>query len=75
MTTHASSVQELLELLDIRLMEIRRRWAEGRLPALGFSAAEVAHVVRALFDHSDLRRDFLEQLEEEAQQGAGAGLL
>jgi hypothetical protein len=27
----------------------------------------VAHVVRALFDHSDLRRDFLVQLDAEAQ--------
>lgn len=28
--------QELCELLDIRLVEIRGRWAEGRLQALGF---------------------------------------
>lgn len=63
-------MQELLELLDIRLVEIRRRWGEGRLPALGFSSREVAHVVRALFDHSDLRRDFLHQLEREAADAA-----
>lgn len=59
-------MQELLELLDIRLVEIRRRWGEGRLSALGFSAAEVSHLVRGLFDHSDLRRDFLAQLENDA---------
>lgn len=30
------ALQELCELLDIRLVEIRGRWAEGRLQALGF---------------------------------------
>ena len=40
------NLQELLQLLDIRMAEIRTRWVDGRLEALGFSAAEVAHVVR-----------------------------
>jgi hypothetical protein len=29
-------LQELCELLDIRMVEIRQRWQEGRLEALGF---------------------------------------
>jgi len=28
--------QELCELLDIRMVEIRRRWQDGRLQAIGF---------------------------------------
>lgn len=32
----AAVPQELCELLDIRMVEIRRRWQEGRLQALGF---------------------------------------
>ncbi|GAB4812980.1 hypothetical protein N2152v2_000026 [Parachlorella kessleri] len=68
-TPSVMKLRELLELLDIRLLEIRRRWADGRLQALGFSAGEVAHVVAALFDHSDLRRDFLTQLEAEGGHG------
>eukprot|EP00887_Chlorella_sp_A99_P003530 scaffold7.g3530.t1 len=59
-------LRELAELLDIRMVEIRQRWQEGRLPALGFSAAEVAHLVCALFEDTDLRRDFLALLEGEA---------
>lgn len=30
------ALQELCELLDIRMVEIRHRWQEGRLQALGF---------------------------------------
>lgn len=29
-------MQELCELLDIRMVEIRQRWQEGRLQAIGF---------------------------------------
>ena len=119
----ATLLQELCELLDIRLVEIRRRWQEGRLQAIGFrwagcallmtaplcwgatlescctvavplrgpggantslaccscvyaspacSAEEVAHLVQALFEDTDLRRDFLHLL---AQQQEEAGLL
>ena len=59
-------LRELSELLDIRMVQIRQRWQEGRLPALGFSAEEVAHLVLALFEDTDLRRDFLALLEEES---------
>lgn len=65
-TPAVMKLRELSELLDIRLVEIRRRWQDGRLQAIGFSAQEVAHLVRSLFESTDLRRDFLLLLESEA---------
>ena len=35
-TPAVMKLRELCELLDIRLVEIRRRWQEGRLQAIGF---------------------------------------
>ena len=124
-------VQEVCELLDIRMVEIRQRWQEGRLQAIGLrrvcvgggggvgwlwlclgpggsrfpkngkptfqllltrpppppprlrpvlppacSAGEVAHLVAALFEDTDLRRDFLQLLEQQQQlEEEGNGLL
>ncbi|PRW33925.1 centromere kinetochore zw10-like protein [Chlorella sorokiniana] len=64
-TPAVMKLRELCELLDIRMVEIRQRWQEGRLQAIGFSADEVAHLVLALFEDTDLRRDFLRSLEQE----------
>jgi centromere/kinetochore protein ZW10 len=74
-TPAVMKLQELCELLDIRMVEIRQRWQEGRLEALGFRAAEVRHLVRALFEDTDLRRDFLHLLEAAAEQEEAAELL
>ena len=63
--------QELLQLLDIQLREIWRRWHEGRLRALGFSAREVAHLVAALFEDTDPRRDFLAVLRAAEREAGG----
>lgn len=52
-------LQELLELMDVRLVEIDDRWESGRLQACGFSNQEVIHVVRALFEDTDMRRRVL----------------
>ncbi|KDD73069.1 hypothetical protein H632_c2569p1 [Helicosporidium sp. ATCC 50920] len=60
-----SKLKELLELLDIRLVVIRERWEEGRLAALGFAPQEVAHLVRALFEDTEMREDFLHLLDRE----------
>ena len=54
-----SWVQELLELMDVRLVEIDDRWESGRLQACGFSSQEVIHVVKALFEDTDMRRRVL----------------
>ncbi|KAI7835683.1 hypothetical protein COHA_010422 [Chlorella ohadii] len=64
-TPAVMKLRELCELLDIRMVEIRQRWQEGRLQAIGFSADEVSHLVLALFEDTDLRRDFLRSLEQE----------
>ncbi|KAL4418799.1 hypothetical protein ABPG77_010208 [Micractinium sp. CCAP 211/92] len=69
-TPAVMKLRELCELLDIRLVEIRQRWQDGRLQAIGFSAEEVAHLVCALFEDTDLRRDFLALLESEAEDAA-----
>ena len=52
-------LQELLELMDVRLVEIDDRWKSGKLQACGFSSQEVIHVVRALFEDTDMRRQVL----------------
>ncbi|KAL4425306.1 hypothetical protein ABPG75_009322 [Micractinium tetrahymenae] len=69
-TPAVMKLRELCELLDIRLVEIRQRWQDGRLQAIGFSAEEVGHLVCALFEETDLRRDFLVLLESEAEDAA-----
>lgn len=52
-------IQELLELMDVRLVEIEDRWESGRLQTCGFESQEVIHVVKALFEDTDMRRHVL----------------
>lgn len=51
--------QELLELMGARLVEIKEWWEDGQLSAAGFSAEEIKHLVRALFEETDLREQVL----------------
>lgn len=55
--------------MDIRMADIRRRWQEGRLPALGFTAAQVAHLVMALFEDTNVRQGLLALLAAAEQEG------
>ncbi len=52
-------MQELLELMDVRLVEIQDRWQSGRLQTYGFEGQEVVHLVRALFEDTEGRRRVL----------------
>ncbi|KAL0042877.1 hypothetical protein WJX79_002164, partial [Trebouxia sp. C0005] len=52
-------LQELLELMDVRLVEIQDRWQSGRLQTCGFQGQEVVHLVRALFEDTEGRRRVL----------------
>ncbi|DBA76382.1 TPA: hypothetical protein ACH3X1_010090 [Trebouxia sp. C0004] len=52
-------LQELLELMDVRLVEIQDRWQSGRLQTCGFEGQEVVHLVRALFEDTEGRRRVL----------------
>lgn len=56
-------LRQVCELMDVRLVEIRRRWDSGTLAAAGLSAGDVAHLVRALFEDTPPRRDLLRHLE------------
>lgn len=47
--------QVLLEVLNARLADIREWWATGALQARGFGAPQVAHLVRALFEPTEMR--------------------
>ena len=51
--------QEVLELMDVRLVEIEDRWESGRLQTCGFESQEVLHLVRALFEDTEARRRVL----------------
>lgn len=55
-------MQEVLDLMEIRLQEISDRWDDGRLSAMGLSAPEVASLVRALFEDTTARRALLAKL-------------
>ena len=55
--------------MDIRMAEIRQRWQEGRLAALGFSASQVAHLVVALFEDTAVRQKLLAFLAAAEQEG------
>ena len=52
-------LQELLELMDVRLVEIEDRWESGRLQTCGFEGQEVLHLVKALFEDTEGRRRVL----------------
>ena len=52
-------IQELLELMDVRLVEFEDRWESGRLQTCGFDSQEVLHLVKALFEDTDMRRQVL----------------
>ncbi|KAL3153383.1 hypothetical protein ABBQ38_011722 [Trebouxia sp. C0009 RCD-2024] len=52
-------LQELLELMDVRLVEIEDRWESGRLQTCGFESQEVIHLVKALFEDTEMRRRVL----------------
>lgn len=52
-------LQELLELMDVRLVEFEDRWESGRLQTCGFESQEVIHLVKALFEDTEMRRRVL----------------
>ena len=43
--------------MEARLASFRERWGSGDLQARGFTRAEVLHLVEALFEDTDVRRD------------------
>lgn len=56
---YAVHMQELLELMDVRLVEFEDRWESGRLQTCGFESQEVIHLVKALFEDTEMRRRVL----------------
>ena len=53
----------VLEVLSARLLEIREWWDAGVLSARGFTAAEVTHLITALFEDTSLRRETLQHID------------
>lgn len=45
--------------MDVRLVEIEDRWESGRLQTCGFESQEVLHLVKALFEDTEMRRHVL----------------
>lgn len=52
-------MQELLDLMNARLVDIEDRWGSGRLQACKFESGEVLHLIRALFEDTEMRRHVL----------------
>ncbi|KAK9823988.1 hypothetical protein WJX72_006819 [[Myrmecia] bisecta] len=57
-----TKLQAVLRLVDMRLVEIQRAWQDGRLQQAGLGAAEACHLVEALFEDTDLRREVLNSM-------------
>ena len=53
------AVQEVLWVMRARLAQIEERWVDGRLRRGGLDADEVCHLVCALFEDTELRREVL----------------
>ena len=49
------SLQAILEIMSARLGAIRSMWEEEKLKRKGLTASEVVHLIRALFEETDLR--------------------
>lgn len=45
--------------MNARLVDIEDRWGSGRLQACGFESHEVLHLIRALFEDTEMRRHVL----------------
>lgn len=58
-----SKLRAIADVLEMRLLDIKRRWASGNLAAAGLQAGELAHLVRAVFQPSPLRSSVLDDLE------------
>ena len=56
-------LQVLLEVLSARLLEIREWWDSGGLSERGYTAAEVTHLITALFEDTPLRRETLQHID------------
>ena len=52
-------MQEVLWVMSARLAQIEERWSDGRLRRAGLDAGEVGHLVCALFEDTELRREVL----------------
>jgi centromere/kinetochore protein ZW10 len=57
-----SNQQVVLEVLDAKLVSIQNRWRSGGLQRCGLASREVAHLVHALFEDTDLKREVLRDL-------------
>ncbi|KAK9824037.1 hypothetical protein WJX72_007197 [[Myrmecia] bisecta] len=57
-----TKLQAVLRLMDMRLVEIQRAWQDDRLQQAGLSVAEACHLVEALFEDTDLRREVLNSM-------------
>lgn len=57
-------LQVLLEVLNARLADIQEWWATGALQSRGFGAPQTSHLIRALFEPTELRAQVLAQIEE-----------
>ncbi len=52
-------MQELLWVLGARMKEIQGRWEARWLQRAGFTRAEVTHLISAIFEDTDLRKQVL----------------
>ncbi len=59
-------LRKLLELLDTGLRETVVAWEKRRLQAVGFTADEVVHLLCALFEPSEYRRDAIARIRASA---------
>eukprot|EP00891_Asterochloris_glomerata_P009601 jgi/Astpho2/9601/fgenesh1_pg.00146_%23_40_t len=53
-------LQEVVEIMNLRLLAIKEKWQSGRLGQLGLTATEVKGLVYALFERSSTRDELVQ---------------
>ncbi|CAL8471952.1 g11494 [Coccomyxa elongata] len=57
-----AKLREVLFVMGARLVQIDERWKDGGLQKAGLSSDEVVHLIEALFEDTDLRREVLHNI-------------
>ncbi len=64
LTSFHICVQEVVEIMNLRLLAIKEKWQSGRLGQLGLTATEVKGLVYALFERSSTRDELVALLNQ-----------
>ena len=64
LTSFHTFVQEVVEIMNLRLLAIKEKWQSGCLGQLGLTATQVKGLVYALFERSSTRDEVVALLNQ-----------